>query len=362
MSGWLGCRSLLLACAALLAILGQGADARADEVRVKGTVLRGKVVTVTTTDVVFETEYGKGSIVIPIEDVEDIQSEASFRIVHGEEGVAEGRLVGIRDGKLLVGEEATTASLVDPNVIVVTHAAADYDQPLLGTLRRQFELWSGSFDLGFGLTQATTDTTGFAVGFVTDRKKRPSRITFQTGYRYGTQKQSGDDRSTIENQLVGLLRGEYDVLPRTYVFGSGDAMYDEIQHLSIRAVPKAGLGYRIWEAKDGLLQLEMGPSYVYENYFSQYGGTNDYFAVAFGKLLETALPYFGSTFRWRTDYLPAVDDFTGDYLLRTEAALLVPMMDYLSFRLSVANQYDSTPAEDAKHNTLNTSAGVSFVY
>jgi hypothetical protein len=57
-----------------------------------------------------------------------------------------------------------------------------------------------------------------------------------------------------------------------------------------------------------------------------------------------------------------VQDWTRDYLLRTEASLLVPMVDFVKLKLSAADQYDSTPAEGAERNTLMTSVGVSLVF
>ena len=213
------------------------------------------------------------------------------------------------------------------------------------------------------MTQGTTDTTTLSTGFLADRKKKPSRITFQTGYRYGTQKEKGpapSPRTTTENEIKALLRGERDVLPRTYAFASTDGEYDEIEALSIRTVPKLGMGYRLWETKTGLFQLEAGGAYVYERFFG--GDTNDYFSVAFGKLLETALPYLGAKFSWRTDYLPSVDDWAGDFLVRSSAALLVPMVGNLNLKLAGTDEYDSTPADGTDENTLTTTAGVALTY
>ena len=73
----------------------------------------------------------------------------------------------------------------------------------MGWLRRNTALWHGSFDLGFGATESTDDTPSFATGFVAERKKTPSRLTFNAGYRYGTQKRQRpltDERETNENE------------------------------------------------------------------------------------------------------------------------------------------------------------------
>ena len=88
------------------------------------------------------------------------------------------------------------------------------------------------------------------------------------------------------------MRGEYDLTQRLLAFGSADAEYDAIQDLSVRAVPKAGLGYKLYETKTDFFQVEGGGAYVYQRYFG--GDTEDYFAIAFrcGNRTHAAL--------WRT--------------------------------------------------------------
>src|SRR5262249_19210218 len=157
-------------------------------------------------------------------------------------------------------------------------ASIHYGVPIGGGLsfadrmRSMWRYWSGNFDLGFNVQQATTDTTGFLVGFKTVRSKEPTRLTLASSYRYGTQKETGKERPIAQELGLGPVRGEHDITPRFYGFGSGDATYDGVQRLSIRGVPKAGLGYVIWEdkldeLKRNFLSLEAGPSWVYERYF-----------------------------------------------------------------------------------------------
>jgi hypothetical protein len=150
-------------------------------------------------------------------------------------------------------------------------------------------------------------------------------------------------------------------LPRLYGFGSGEGTYDSIQRLSIRAIPKAGLGYVFWERKlnadeRDFLSGEVGPSWVYERYFG--GSTNDYFAIAFAAVAGYHLPY-GSHFDGRVDYLPAVDNFLTDYLVRATAALTMPIVDPISAKLSVIDEYDNTPAPSARPNSLFIAFGLS---
>jgi putative salt-induced outer membrane protein YdiY len=342
--------------ALLVAVLLAVGTARADEVKVKGDVIHGTVKTVTPDSVVITTDYGKGDLEIPVADVEDIHTEGVYRVLYGDE-MQRGKLVGVRDGALLVGEDAEHAVPVPIADIVGVHSSTEYATPIIGPLRSQLEYWEGQFDLGFGLTSSTIDTTTLAANLSGDRNKGRTRFLVNAGYRYGTEKKKGEARSTIEELATGGVRGEYDVLPRLYGFSSGDATYDAVKRISIRGVPKIGLGYKIIDTKTSLFQIETGGAWIYERYFG--GDSNDYFGIAFGKRIEHEFDS-GSKFVWHTDYLPAVDNFTGDYLIRTEASLLLPMIDSLNLKATIEDEYDSTPAEGADRNRLTTTIGIAF--
>ncbi len=84
-------------------------------------------------------------------------------------------------------------------------------------------------------------------------------------------------------------------------------------------------------------------------------------AIAFGALAGYYLPY-GAHVDWRLDYLPAVDNFTKDYLLRTEGALLAPLIEPISAKFVVRDEYDNRPSPGAKHNSLFLTLGLSLVW
>lgn len=349
----------------LAALLGHATAVAADEVTAKGTVLRGKITDLSGAGITFAPEYGKGSLAIKWESIEDLKSDGAFQIFYGEDQESDTPLQGYRDGKLLIGTSAATATAIDVTTIYSGVPIGPDGLSFADRMRSRWRYWDGTFDLGLNLQQATTDTTGFLVALRTLRSKGPTRFSLGAAYRYGTEKKEGESSSTTQDQLLGQVRGEYDFTPRIYGFASGDATYDGIQHLSIRGVPKLGLGYVIWqekldETRRNFLQAEAGGGWVYEKYFNLYKeADNNYFAVAFGALAGYYLPY-GVHFDWRLDYLPAVDDFTNDYLLRTEAGLSVPLMAMLSAKFSLIDEYDSTPAEDTDANSLFLTLGLSL--
>ncbi len=359
----------------LLAVFGCATGAAADEVTSKGTVLKGKITGFSSAGVTLEPEYGKGALAIKWEDVEDLKSAGAFQILYGDDLEADTAVQGFSDGKLLVGADAASTTAIETKTI---HSALPIGPDGLSwqdEVRSAWRYWDGSFDVGVNVQQATIDTTGFLVGFETTRKKDPTRLIMGANYRYSTQKQKGESSTTIEDRAFGLLRGEYDITPRLYGFASVDATYDAIQKLSIRAIPKGGLGYTVWEEKldedkRNFLAAEAGGAWVYEKFFESTGRIvntaplrrcctdNNYFAVAFGAAAGYHLP-FGSHIGWRLDYLPAVDDFANDYLLRNALDLTAPLYGPVSAKFSLIDEYDSTPAAGTDSNSLYLAFGLS---
>jgi len=210
------------------------------------------------------------------------------------------------------------------------------------------------------LTQSTVDSTQFGVGLGARRVKGPSRLTLASTFQYGTQEKRGEQQTKLADQLTGTVRQEYDLADRLFAYGNGDAEYNAIQRLSIRGIPQAGLGYKFWRSEDedstDFVAGTLGGSWVYERFFG--GLDRDYFAIAFGLQAELPLPY-ESKLTGSVSYLPSVSSFVDDFLVKSEAALLVPLYKQLSFKFSVADTYDNTPAPDTAFNFLTTVVGLS---
>src|SRR5512139_3203696 len=90
---------------AVLVLLLPGA-AQADRVTVKGTVLEGKVKSITKKEVVLETVYGKGDLVIATKDIEAIETDAPFHVFHGDDVESLGPVVGVTPEQISVQPEA----------------------------------------------------------------------------------------------------------------------------------------------------------------------------------------------------------------------------------------------------------------
>jgi hypothetical protein len=351
-------RSLLL-CSCLLLPLAAASVAQADRLVAKGTTLNGTVKAVTGAGVEFAPDFAKDSILVPWDNVDDVRTDATFQVLYGEGLEATAPLGGYRDGHLEVGD-----ATVDPKGLTSAVALEGAEPGWRERTRNFWRYWHGGLDFGFNLQEATTDNLGILFAVHALRSKGPFRLILGADYRYLQERDpdnSPPKTKRTKDSVGGLVRGEYDLSKRFYLYGSTDALYDAVQNLSLRAIPKAGAGYVIWqrEPKEGVrdfLQAEIGGGWVYEKYIDN--GTppdelsdDDYFTIAFGAAAAVYLPR-GATFDWRFDYLPSVSDFGGDYVVRTVAGLTVPLIAPVSARLSVADTYDSTPSGDAKSNSL----------
>jgi hypothetical protein len=83
------------------------------------------------------------------------------------------------------------------------------------------------------------------------------------------------------------------------------------------------------------------------------------FAVAFGAAAAYYFPY-DIYAGWRFDYLPAVDNFTTDYLVRNALEITAPLLDPVSAKFSLLDEYNNNPASDAERNSLYLAFGLSI--
>jgi putative salt-induced outer membrane protein YdiY len=345
----------LITCFALIGLTISNVSAA--EVFTKGKGLDGSVVGVNAQGVEFQTIYGKGTILIEWSDVESIISDKEFLVLYGDAEEVVGRIWGLKDGELMVGQNPESSTRIPFEQIYRSFTRDRYEQSRLERLRARFRYWTANFDLAFGFTDATTDTTNLSTALELRRNKKRLDFFFGGYYWFRSTKESGESRVTDENRLLGRARLNLDLSDRTFAFSQLTAEYDEIQNLSLRADQAAGIGYRFVDREKLMISGRSGPGYVYQRYF---GGENDnYFTILFGGNLEAELPY-GSKFRWGAEYLPEVSDWQDTYLIRTFADWALPINGWLDFKIAAINIYNSQPEEDTENNSFTTTAGLSF--
>jgi putative salt-induced outer membrane protein YdiY len=340
--------------------------AAADRVTVKGTVLEGTVKSVSGGSVVMSTVYGSGDLTIPTEDVSAIETDAPFHVYQADDSAAIGRLVGISPTAVTVA--GVDGGQTEVPFDQVQAAPRDYGDEAGFVQRRRTESpwWSGNFDASFSATEGTTDTRAFHVGLGAIRERGPSRLKLGASFLHTSNKDEFPDpgerttRDVTASEIRGWARQEYDFAERWFGFGSYSVEHDGVEEVHVRHIGGVGAGYKVIDNETFYFAVDSGPSYVWE---SLYDGTlNNYLALAFGAETRWKLPWNGASWFTRLDYLPSITDWTDDYRLRGETGLIVPLVDPVNFKVSVIDEYNSQPSEDAKANNLKTLLGLSLVY
>ena len=361
----------LVADDAAIEVVEEEVEIEGDYVVVKGDTLRGTVVDLTPDGAVFEPIHGTGSIVIPWADIEALRSDSEFAIMYGDDGEAQGRLLEVLDGggSLLVGTEGGAAQRIEPGALFKTFRGGDLDASFLDRMRSTFRYWEASLDAGAAYNSSATETVLGTAGIRLFRDKGPTRLLLEGSGRYGNQKDRGEERSVTENVVIGFLRGEYDVSDRVYTYVSTRGTHDAIQHLALRFEPRAGAGAHIVRSERFNLSADVGGAWIYEQFFGTEPiegtplklnrGRNNFWTIAFGTQADAQLP-FGTIWRGRAEYLPAVDDWANDYLIRAETSLEFPLLEWMAFRVALIDEYDNTPAPGARRNRVTTTAALSF--
>ncbi len=217
-------------------------NASAAEVFAKNKALEGSVVGVTAQGVEFQTIYGKGTILIQWSDVQSIRSDKAFLVLYGEDEEVIGRIWGLENGQLMVGPNPAETTRIPVAQIYRSFTRDQYEQSWVERQRARYRYWTANFDLAFGFTDATTNTSNLSTALELRRKKNPWDFFFGGYFWFRSTKESGESRVTDENRLLGRMRVNRDLSERTFAFGQLTAEYDEIQSLSLRTDPVVGLG------------------------------------------------------------------------------------------------------------------------
>jgi hypothetical protein len=326
-------------------------DPPPDEVTVKGTTLKGRVMSLETGGIRFETIYGEGEILIRYEDIEQIQTQREYRIYYSDNQIIQGRLVGKEGESLLVGADTQNALRLNSGVIVRGIPEVTHERSWIARLRTQYPWWKASLDAGWEFETTAVDKTKIFLGFNAERRKSPTRLVGDLRYALETQRTATTPKTTTKDELSGFLLGEYDLSRKWFLFAYPAAEWDRPRGIKVRAYPGVGLGFRFVETEKALLQLQLGPGYVYEEFTDL--GSNDYWAAFIGLEARYAFRSYFNT-RLHMLWMPDIQDVNKNWLYRGELEFAVPITQLISMKLRFTQVNDNNPSPDVGNNKLTS--------
>ena len=226
--------------------------AHADEVIMKnGDRLQGKIVSMESGKLVFETAYA-GKITLAWDQVARLTSDDILVIALPDKEPFKGKAIAAEDGTLIL--EPETGPATEPIVMAQIETLGPPKPP---------EKWkfTARVTAGADIEKGNTDNDKYNADLQLGLSKRPHRITLYG--EYNLEKTNGVKSS--DNSLLNLAYNRF-MSKKWYLFGNGQAQQDEFQDLDLLWSVAGGVGYQVWESKEKNLSLQIGPSYVSENY------------------------------------------------------------------------------------------------
>jgi putative salt-induced outer membrane protein YdiY len=158
--------------------------------------------------------------------------------------------------------------------------------------------------------------------------------------------------------MDGFWKVDYELGRRFYLYGISGAGYDQVRKIDLRYEVGPGVGYHLVKHPRFVLNTEVGADYQVQN-ISNDSSTELFFL----RLAENFTWRLNSkiTLDEKFEFFPHVEDID-IYRFRFETNFRYQLLSNLALNLTVADQYDSQPADAVTKNDLQvrSSVGVKF--
>jgi hypothetical protein len=332
-------------------------DPATDQILVKGQVLNVRIIRFDTDGITYRTDFGKGAVTTAYTDLEGVSSRAAFRIVYGDGQEAVGRLIGFKDGRLMIGDSPTTIIHVPVEGIQVCVLARDYYGSWWTRLKTDYRHWRANLSLGFIFEEGAVEKRKLEFGLSVARRKRPTRFVFDFRYAYEIQQTVDTPEETTKDEFDTFLLGEYDIYENIYLFVRPAAERDIPRLIRLRTYTAAGIGYRLIDKDRRTLFFPVGIGYVNEDFIDF--GDDSYVSAYLG--LEGLYEFTnGMVLSGTILYMPDISEPGRNWLFRWLIDFTLPIYDPLALRLRIREENDNNPDPAVGDNKFTTTLALIF--
>jgi putative salt-induced outer membrane protein YdiY len=217
------------------------------------------------------------------------------------------------------------------------------------------EGWTGGGSFGFALARGNSQTTNVALGFDALRKTSKDAWVVNAASIYSTDANLG---ATTANSFQGLIRYDYNLNKRWFVYGAFAGGYDQLQNLDYRLMPGGGLGFHAIATETTTLDLLGGLGYTRESYST--GLTRNLLTLNVGD--EFAYKITKNTvITQNLYYLPSLND-TSIYRVVGNFGVATKLNGWLTANMLFNDRYNSEPVLGNKKNDVLLTTGLGFTF
>lgn len=212
------------------------------------------------------------------------------------------------------------------------------------TKEEKASLWDKTLSLGYSLSRGNTEVSAFNGAVELHKKTEEDEINAKLTSLY-----TSDEKKLDEKKFYGLLRYAYSFGEEKdwYHFYKFEGDQDRSANINYRLIPATGIGYWLVDEENYKAMVEVAAGYQYTDYRD--GTDSDSDAVIVPRGFYEKLLYKNLKFRQDLTLYPSLSS-GGDFRLRSETSFINPISDKLAWKISLIDEFNSSPQGDTKKN------------
>jgi putative salt-induced outer membrane protein YdiY len=297
-----------------------------------GTRLVGTVERLTATEAVMSNTFA-GNLSVPRDRIVRIETDAPVTVQIDDGAYLTGRLAGERDGALQID----IADAVRHDMPLTEVRDIYREDPQIVEQRRLAVRVTADANVGISLSSGNTDSENFHVDGRVITRTPKNRYTLTAAF---TREES--EGIKVKENWNGLVKYDHFVSDRWFLFNSASFESDEFKDLELRSAIAAGMGFQFFETGDRILSVELGPSYIDENFIE--ADDDSFLGARWSANFEQRL-WNGLWFYHNQEGLLGLES-TDDLTIRSRTGLRMNVTERIIARVQTAINWNKTPPSE----------------
>jgi len=296
-----------------------------------------------------ETDYVAGSIGLDWNQVESVQSTATYRIVLSNGKILLGKIEKVSSEKAKEADFLIREATEEVRVPSVEIVSMETKKP---TFWRQLQ---GSIDLGYSFSSGNSQT---ALNVNTNAAYRTAGWEVATAYDSTFGGQAGaskTNRQDLQTTFAKFLNRN------SYLVALSDFLHSSQQDLTLRTTLGGGYGHYLKRTANSNLSWLAGVAFVNESFDTSAGQPSDQQAEALLGLQYSVVRFKFGDFNSQLLVFPGLSD-TGRIRVTTNNSLSIKLVNNFHLAFTFWDNFDSRPPVTAKRNELGVSSGIGWSF
>jgi hypothetical protein len=298
---------------------------------------------------ILETDYVSGTIALDWNQVESVESTATYRIV-------------LNDGKRIEGKiEKVSGEKAKEKDFVIREATEEVQLPsaeIVSMETTKPTFWrqlQGSIDLGYSFSSGNSQT---AVNANTNAAYKTAGWEATTAYDSTFGGQAGASKTNRQDLQATFAK----YLNRnSYLMALSDFLHSSQQDLTLRTTLGGGYGRYLKRTTNSNLSWLAGVAFINESFDTRAGRPSGQSAEALVGLQYSLIRFNFGEFDSQLLTFPGLSD-TGRIRVTTNNSLTIKLRNNFHLAFTFWDNFDSRPPATAKHNELGVSSGIGWSF